>query len=298
VILAKSSHNPTVPILKIEVRRCAKLFGVTLATSTMSRPSLMTWLKENPIVNCLDEDFLRKEELKIYDMAKAAHDEASELAAARLRNSNWNSPKPWLRFYLALCEDDAHQALLNKDNCLTRSELDAGDWEDRPETFEEAVARVCNDETRVLVTEALPSLHDMFAEPIELQFSDMPGGKISAEDVKGRLGDARSKLIQASIQLEDTCRFNCSGLLANAQAYPQTHASLLAHRSSAIGNLAEMVSGKGRLQTMTLVTLEKTINSWRKPITELPLSGPPSATETIICTSGIAVTTKESCPTC
>jgi len=194
----KSHYNPAVPILKLEVRRRAKMFNINLATSTMSRPALLTWLKSNPIINCLDEDCLQKEEAKIYDVAKQAMEEQAELAAARLRNSNWNSPKPWLRFYLALSDDDARRALLQKDHCMDRAELDAGDWSDRPESFEEAVACVYNDEAKVLTTEALPSLHEMFAEPMELRFSDMPGGKINAEDVKSRLGDCRAKLVQVS----------------------------------------------------------------------------------------------------
>jgi len=42
----KSHYNPAVPILKLEVRRRAKMFNINLATSTMSRPALLTWLKK------------------------------------------------------------------------------------------------------------------------------------------------------------------------------------------------------------------------------------------------------------
>jgi len=194
----KNTYNPTVPMLKVEVKRRAKDMKLTVATSTMSRPRLNEWLKEHRVMNCMDEAWLQKEEYNIYTLARDAIAEKEQLAADRLRNSNWNSPFPHLRLYLSMCHDDARQALFSKDNCLERDELDAGHSAERPPTYEEAVALVYNNRDYVFCTEALPNLHENFSEPIELIFSEMPGGAITAEDVKARIGDARAKLIQAS----------------------------------------------------------------------------------------------------
>ena len=196
--LDKSSCAPAVPILKVEVRRRAKLCGATIATSTMSKTALVSWLKENRIVNCLCEAWIRREEFKIYSTARTALDEQTDLAAARLLNANWNTHKPWLRLCLAARDDGSRQALLRKDDVKTRADLDVGDSAERPETHEEAIARICNDDTCDLFTEAIPTLHALFNEPIELRFSDMPGGAVTAEDVKMRMGDARAKLVHAS----------------------------------------------------------------------------------------------------
>mgnify|MGYP000358185758 CR=1 FL=1 len=181
----KSHWNFTVPFLKAEVKRRAKLCGLTVKVSTMSRVAALKFLNENPISNMLDEDWLQREEAKMYDTACAFLDDQARLAAARLRNANWNSHKPWLRFCLAMCHDKAREALAIRHRVKDRAELDASDSEERPDTCEQVVAWVHDNELIVLTTEAIPELHDLFAEPIELRFEDMPGGKISVEDVKG-----------------------------------------------------------------------------------------------------------------
>jgi len=196
----KASCNPTVPMLKVEARRRAAMYKMAIKASTVSRPALVEFLKDNPIANCLDEDWLRNEEAKIYDIASRALEEQNELAAARLKNSNWNVPQPWLRLYLCVCHDRARQALMNKDRTKDRDELDcgAGHSEERPLTLEEVVAELYNDDSVVLTTESLPGLHQLFAEPMVLKFSEMPGGEMTAEDVKARMGDARGKVVQVS----------------------------------------------------------------------------------------------------
>jgi hypothetical protein len=77
-------------------------------------------------------------------------------------------------------------------------ELDARNSDNRPETYEAVVARLYNDPDLDFYTESLPGLHDSFARPICLDYTLMPGGDISAEDVKKKVGDARAKLMQVS----------------------------------------------------------------------------------------------------
>ena len=202
----KRAYSPTVPFLRAEVKRRAKQCKIKIATSTMPRPDLLEWLMENPFQNIFCQDHLQTEEGKIYKLAKQAQEEQANLATERLRNCNWNSDKPWLRLCLAACDDSAREVLLQKDQVKDRALLDVGNGcsEDRPETCEEAVARVHNEGLLVLTTEGLPNLHERFSVPIETQFDDMPGGAINAEDVKARMGDARAKLIQ----VRQHCRSN------------------------------------------------------------------------------------------
>jgi hypothetical protein len=115
-----------------------------------------------------------------------------------LQQANWNGPRPWLRFYLCICHDDACQALLNKDACIPRDELDARGNNKRPCTFEEVVADLYNDEDYIPVTESIPDLHSMFAKPMALKLSMMPGGRILSNVVKGKLNEVRAKLLQVS----------------------------------------------------------------------------------------------------
>jgi hypothetical protein len=64
------------------------------------------------------------------------------------------------------------------------------------------VARLYNDPDLEFYTESLAGLHDTFARPINLDYDlTMPGGDITPEDVKKKVGDARAKLLQVSTTL-------------------------------------------------------------------------------------------------
>ena len=107
-------------------------------------------------------------------------------------------PKPWLRLYLCATEDEALKAMKFKDSVMDRDKLDARRSNDRPETFEEVVARLYNDPNLYLETKPLPNLHVSFTDPIPLPFDSMPGGMITAETMKGPMSEARAKLLQVS----------------------------------------------------------------------------------------------------
>ena len=92
--------------------------------------------------------------------------------------------------------DEALAALRDRDRVMDREELDARNSDQRPETYEEVVARVYNDPDIVFYTEVLPDLHADFADCTSLEFAEMPGGNISAEDVKKKIGEARVNLMQ------------------------------------------------------------------------------------------------------
>ena len=195
-------HMPKVPQLKAEMQRRAKEQGIKrLRKNSVLKPEAISWLKENPVKDPSSIDFLLKTEESLYKamMELAVEAEASE--QEKLATSNWNGPKPWLRLYMCATDDRAIEALKVKNDCMDRDELSARNHRDRPETHDEVVARLYNDDTFVPSTEALPDLHITFAEEIDLPFTSMPGGMINAEVVKTKMSDARAKLLQVGSSL-------------------------------------------------------------------------------------------------
>jgi hypothetical protein len=86
------------------------------------------------------------------------------------------------------------------------STLDAHNSAEHPPLYEAVVAELYNDNALVVLwTDALPELHRDFTSRIHLKFKDMPGGKLSTEDVKRRIADARAQVIVVStIEMSST----------------------------------------------------------------------------------------------
>ncbi|CAB9524385.1 unknown protein [Seminavis robusta] len=198
----RSPFNPKVKELKEEMKRRSRVLKVTCRMQSALKPACYEWLKKNPIVDRRDVAFLRKEEATTYALLNAQAEEMRTAARERLQNANWNCAPPFLRLYCAMIHDEAREALLADAAAWTREELDARNHEERPETYPEVVARLYNDESVVFTTEALPELHESYAEPITLKFSEMPGGELSAEEAKTRIGDARARVISIILDWE------------------------------------------------------------------------------------------------
>jgi len=134
----------------------------------------------------------------------SSHDLEEQEAMLDLQHSEckeaqaWRTMEPCLRMHLCMVHESAIPELLKKDGVMDRPTLDARNNENRPLNWHETVAKLWNDPTLVLTTEALPDLHDSFACEIELKHEDMPGGNITADDVKSRFADCRAMLIKAS----------------------------------------------------------------------------------------------------
>ena len=94
--------------------------------------------------------------------------------------------------------DRARKAILTKDDTKDRSELDARNHDDCPKTFYEIGAEDFNNPELVFSTVALPELSYVFAHPIELQQSDMPGDPITPDEVKSHFAQCRADLIHVS----------------------------------------------------------------------------------------------------
>jgi len=160
----------------------------------------MEFLNKYPINNPVDKAWLLKTEAAIAEALKADKAERAELQLeqqekARAKRTN---VCPWLRLHVCMCDDRARAALRTRDKAWDRSALDARNSEERPADWYEVVANLYNDPDAVFTTEALPFLHVVFREQIDLHFEDMPGGSIDREDVRKRHADARSSLISVS----------------------------------------------------------------------------------------------------
>ena len=201
-IKQRASFLPTSDDLKAEMQRRAKQFGIdTPKSKYYSKKKCTDWLIAHPILEFNDIEFLKKTEQKIVDdilAEKAEKERMKNEKNEKEAREAWRTMEPYLRMHLCMVHESAIPELLKKDDVMDRPTLDARNNENRPLNWYEIVAKLWNDPTLVLTTEALPDLHDSFAYEIELKHEDMPGGNITADDVKSRFADCRAMLIKAS----------------------------------------------------------------------------------------------------
>ena len=198
----KSSFHPTVPILKAEMKRRARARGFTkFKKNSALKPECLEWLKANPVVNIDDIAFLRKEEGKTYEMLSDLQEEKQRDEQAKRDRSNWTTIQPWLRLYHCMVHDLAKIALASLGKVLNKNELQNRNDEERPHDYYEVVCELYNDESIIFVSNAMPSLHASFNDPLILRFFEMPGGKLSAEDVKRKVTESKARTLQVSFRL-------------------------------------------------------------------------------------------------
>jgi hypothetical protein len=184
---------PKLHHLKEEAARRALLFDIKAIRKAARKDELIDWLKAHPIEDDVDTVFLRREANATYQhLLDFLASEASAQRAA-LAAKNWNHLN-FLRLYHCAMDDDARPYMLNKDDCMTRLELDGRNSEERPPTWFMKIAELYNS-NRVYVTAALPELDGVFTVPITLKFEEMAGGPITADIAKTRMDDARAKCI-------------------------------------------------------------------------------------------------------
>jgi hypothetical protein len=193
----KALFFPVVKVLREEVVRRAAQLKIKPFKKSATKPEIIEWLKSHAVTDSMDEAFLRFEVGKTYQAIMTQSEESAAAALESLTNKNW-TVNNWLRLYHAGLCDEAKAKLRQADNVMTREELDARNSDARPSTYYEKVAELYNSDT-IYVTESLPELHSSFAESIVLAFEDVPGGTITADEAKARLGDARAKMITVSL---------------------------------------------------------------------------------------------------
>ena len=188
LVLPKVSH------LKDEVGRRAGILGIKPLRKSAKKADLINWLKLHPVTDKIDVEWLHYEANKTYSLIKQQGLEVEAAERDGLVNRNWTSPEPFLRLYHCACDDSVIVLAKEKDNCMDRQVLDARNSSERPTEYYEEVANLFNSK-RVYVSYSLPDVHESFATCKLLKFEDMPGGAITAADVKARLGDARARMI-------------------------------------------------------------------------------------------------------
>lgn len=194
----KSQSIPTVAVMKKEMDiRAAERGMPELRMSAALRQPCLAWLREHPRTDIHDIAFLRREEQLTYDAYKQVRDEKEQEAQDKLDRSNWNTDAPWMRLYHCLSHDDVMVSLAEHGKVMNRQELQNRNDEESPiKPYWEAVRDVYNDDTIVFESMVDPSLHPKFANSMSLKFSDMPGGELSTQDVKRKIGDAKAKCQQ------------------------------------------------------------------------------------------------------
>jgi hypothetical protein len=193
---------PVVKLLKEEVVRRANQLRIRPFRKTATKAEIIEWLKSHAVTDPLDEAFLRFEAGKTYRALMTQADETAAAERGGLTTKNWSGIKPWMRLYHAATSDEARELLAKNDQVMTREELDARNSDARPPTYFEKVAELYNSDT-LYISSALPELHSTFADSIILAFDEMPGGAITADDAKTRLGEARAKMISVSSDLSN-----------------------------------------------------------------------------------------------
>lgn len=194
------SVHPSLSLLRDEMNRRATARGMPgLRKKTAPKPACLSWLSQHPEENTQNRTWLLKEEELYFRSLTKETEEREELDKSA--SSNWNSWEPFVRFYSILCRDEVRSALLCKDDSLPRQEMEARKHDDRPLDFYQLIAKYYNDDTIVISTLLLPELWYTWSYPHDLYFHDMPGGDITAEEVKKRLSDCRAKLIYVRTSL-------------------------------------------------------------------------------------------------
>jgi hypothetical protein len=180
-----------------EANRRAKVLRIKPLKKSAGKNEVCAWLKLHAVNDQKDIDFIRFECKSLYLLMKEQAEEQDGVEKEKLGNRNWSTPDPWMRLYHCAVEDDCRVLAKMEGKGKKKDEVDARNSEARPLTYYEKVAEFYNSD-EVYATYALPDLHVSFTDIKMLDIDDMPGGFITADEVKSRLGDARAKLISVS----------------------------------------------------------------------------------------------------
>jgi hypothetical protein len=239
VSIKQKNYLPTNPQLREEMQRRAPEYNKgTLRNKCLLKPKCIEWLIKFPIKDCTDRAFVMKEEARLFNEVMEMNKEKPVQAQEPTTSSSWNTKEPFLRLIMCMCHDRARAAMRYKDDTMDRSALDARRSDERPKTWEEVIADLFNDDELVFTTEAFPELHLSFAFSFDLYFNDMPGGEITADDVKARIATMRAELIQVNVLSIETFKLL---LVLVANHYP--------NRLFTLGRKVEMDSACVRLKT-------------------------------------------------
>ena len=116
-----------------EVRRRATVSNMRSAPrpSNWTQNQMIEWLKEHPVSDCMDVQFLTFEVLRLQEISLRMQQEQRQfltmegVSGAVMRGGNWRGCVPYLRVIMTLTRDDVKSLFLLRGNCLSRTQLDA-----------------------------------------------------------------------------------------------------------------------------------------------------------------------------
>lgn len=193
----KNQMLPARKHLVDEALRRATKHRIKPIKKSAGKPELLSWLKLHAVIDVTDRAFIRRECKKIYTLLKDQAEEQDNAEKERQATKNWTVGEPWQRLYHAAAKDEARALDTMEGKGKKKDQLDARNSDAHPPTYYAKVAEFYNS-PEVFATYAWPDLHEDFAEIKLLDIEDMPGGRITAEEVKARLSDTHAKLIMVS----------------------------------------------------------------------------------------------------
>ena len=99
---------------------------------------MIEWLEEHPVSDSMDVQFLTFEVLRLQEISLRIQREQQQyltrmegVSGAVLRGGNWRGCVPYLRVIMTLTRDDVKSLFLSWGNCLSRTQLDARNSDNR-----------------------------------------------------------------------------------------------------------------------------------------------------------------------
>ena len=128
---------------------------------------------QNPITNKSEVEFLLQEE-NVYFTAVESYKKQREEGGAVQKAVQWRSNAGWQRLYHAAADDRCKAALRTLTRAKDHEEVDGRHSTEKPKTYYELVAELCNNESVVYHTYALPDLHRDFQGKQEQSVTGWP----------------------------------------------------------------------------------------------------------------------------
>lgn len=148
-----------------------------------------------------DVEFIKIEEALFRLQTKKSQEE--RLAQKELyeneASSNWIGLHCFLRLIEVCCKESLHQSHMNIHRWEGREGTDARNSVKNGPSFFELASDVFNDPSAVFTTDALPDLHEDYAQPITLKTEEIP--ECTPDKFKSKLSDMRAKVIFIKIDL-------------------------------------------------------------------------------------------------
>ena len=195
----KKSWNPSNLDLINEIKRRKKENNdMSRTNKQMTRTDALTWMKDNPISDKKDVDFILKKIVDFMTTVAEASKEKQERKGLSGSTQQWNGIAPFLRLIHSIIDfDDAKAAFQHSFNVMSRDELDGRNSEDIMRTCPwKLVADNWNDITFKPVTTLYMDLHHELARDIDITHSAVEKmGILTADKAKSKFFKLKNELI-------------------------------------------------------------------------------------------------------